>query len=117
VDAIKRSMDLLKKSWGEQLVAGAGINVVFNWLLFFSVLLFCGGLWFTGTMFNSPMASLPLFGLVCFWIVGLSLLRATLSGIFAAALYRFAAEGDAGSAFDPQLIQGAFSPKVKSKLF
>ncbi len=114
VDAIKRSMDLLKRSWGEQLVAGAGINIVFNWLTFFSILLFLGGFYVTGVLFQSPAAGLPFYGLLFFWIVGLSLLRATLSGIFSAALYRFAAEGDAGSAFEPRLIQGAFAPKVRT---
>lgn len=116
VDAISRSMALLKKSWGEQLVAGAGIGLVFNWLMFFSILLFAGGMWVTAGVFQSPVATLPMIGLVFVWILGLSLLRATLSGIFAAALYRFAAEGEAGSAFAPQLIQSAFSPTVRSSL-
>lgn len=119
VDAISRSMALLKKSWGEQVVAGAGIGLVFNWLLLLSVLLFAGGMWLTAGVFNSPIATLPVVGLLLMWVLGLSLLRATLSGIFAAALYRFAAEGavgEVGSAFKPELIQSAFRPTVRSQL-
>jgi hypothetical protein len=113
VDAIKRSVELLKKSWGEQLVAGAGIHIVFNWLTIVSLALFIGGLWCCESVLALPQARAPLCGLLAFWVVGLSLLRATLSGIFSAALYRFAAEGDVGSAFDPQLIQGAFRPRAR----
>lgn len=116
VDAISRSMALLKQSWGEQVVAGAGIGIVFNWLLILSMVLFAGGIWLTAGVFNSPIATMPVCGLLFVWVLGLCLLRATLSGIFAAALYRFAAEGEVGSAFDPQLIQSAFRPTVRSKL-
>ena len=119
VDAISRSMALLKKSWGEQVVAGAGIGLVFNWLTILSLLLFAGGMWLTAGVFNSPIATLPVVGLLFMWLLGLSLLRATLSGIFAAVLYRFAAEGavgELGSAFRPELIQSAFRPTVRSQL-
>lgn len=116
MDAVSRSMALLKKSWGEQLVAGAGIGLVFNWLLILSIALFAGGMWLTAGVFNSPIASLPVIGLLFVWVLGLCLLRATLSGIFAAALYRFAAEGEVGSVFDAQLIQSAFRPTVRSTL-
>lgn len=113
MDAISRSMELLKKSWGEQLVAGAGIGMVFNWLMILSMILFAGGMWVTVGVFHSPVASLPMVGLVCVWVLGLCLLRATLSGIFATALYRFAAEGESGSAFAPALIQSAFRPRAR----
>jgi hypothetical protein len=111
VDAISRSMGLLKKTWGEQVVANAGIGIIFGWLFVLSIFLFMGGVYMSSEVFHSPMGLLPVGGIFITWILGLSLLRATLNGIYSAALYRFATEGDAGSDFSPQLIQSAFRPK------
>jgi hypothetical protein len=36
---------------------------------------------------------------------------AALKGIFTAALYRYAADGQTDTYFRPDLIQGAFTPK------
>jgi hypothetical protein len=44
-------------------------------------------------------------------LMGLALVSSTLSGIYAAALYRYAAEGDAGTFFSADLVRGAFQPK------
>jgi hypothetical protein len=41
----------------------------------------------------------------------LSLLNATLSGIYTAALYRYAAEGDLSQGFEASMVEGAFRPK------
>ena len=41
----------------------------------------------------------------------LSLVQASLQGIYAAALYRYAEVGESGAGFEPALLQGAFRPK------
>lgn len=113
VASIKRSAALLKKTWGEQLAASFGINLVFNWLIFFSCLLFGGGAYVMAHAFQNPAAMLVPFGLFMTWVIGLCLLRAALGGIYAAALYRYSAEGETGTAFDAEIIRGAFQPKLK----
>lgn len=108
IAAIKRSAELLKKTWGEQLVASFGINIVFNWLIFFSILVFAGGAYVTVGVMEAPVALLPLSGLLMTWVTGLLLLRAALGGIYSAVLYHYALGGAPSASFDPEVIRGAF---------
>jgi len=41
----------------------------------------------------------------------LAVIGSALKGIYTAALYRYAAEGDVSGGFAPDLIQNAFAPK------
>jgi hypothetical protein len=43
--------------------------------------------------------------------MAISLVSATLGGIYQAAVYRYAAEGDAGSFFSASMVQEAFRKK------
>jgi hypothetical protein len=43
--------------------------------------------------------------------VFLALINSTLTGIYVAAVYRYAAEGETGSFFDEEMVQGAFRNK------
>ncbi len=110
IDAIKRSIALLKQTWGEQLVGQTGIG----WVMFLAVLvviLIGGGLFFLAASLNSPVL-LVLVGIgVVLAIILLSLFSATLSGIYSAAVYRYAAEGQVGSQFPAGLVQNAFRAK------
>ena len=51
------------------------------------------------------------FPLSCFVLLGL--IQASLQGIYAAALYRYAEAGEASVGFDQALLQQAFAPKKK----
>ena len=53
-----------------------------------------------------PAALILILGLMI-----LGLLGSTLNGIYAAAVYRYAAEGETGGYFTPEVVQGAFRPK------
>jgi len=44
-------------------------------------------------------------------LVTLGLLNATLSGIYSAAVYRYAMAGDTSGYFDEELVQNAFRRK------
>ena len=44
-------------------------------------------------------------------LLGLALVGATLSGIYTAALYRYASEGQMGQGFAPGMVKEAFRPK------
>jgi len=44
-------------------------------------------------------------------IMALILVSNTLSGIYVAAVYRYATTGEAGSYFDSSMVEGAFRPK------
>jgi hypothetical protein len=44
-------------------------------------------------------------------LMAIALISSTLGGIYAAALYRYASEGDAGTFFSPNMVQSAFRAK------
>jgi hypothetical protein len=51
-------------------------------------------------------------GLTVFVVLMLVRVQSALSGIYAAALYRYAANGDASLGFDNRVLQAAFQPKA-----
>ena len=104
IDAVKRSAALFKKTWGENMIANAGIGLValgatLVGLLPCALLMAVGG----------PVAILGIVIAVA-WIVGVQLFAATLTGILQTALYRFATAGSAPG-FDNDQLRGAFRPR------
>lgn len=112
VDAVKRSVELLKRSWGENLIGNGGIGVVFGLLMLLAVLV--GALLIGGAVALQSMAAIVLAVVVV--VLGftlLGLIQASLQGIYAAALYRYAEAGEASVGFDQALLEQAFAPKKK----
>lgn len=108
VDAIKESAALFKRTWGENMVGNFGLS----WAIFFAFAgwtLLCGVVaWAAGTI--APVAILPVIGIGVLGYVFLGLMGSALSGIYTAALYRYAMTGDTGY-FDPQIMGNAFRQK------
>lgn len=116
VDAIKHSAELLKRTWGENLLGNVGIGVVFGLLSVVVVLV--------GVMLVIPAIgsqSAVAIGAVCALIVLavilIALVQSALQGIYAAAIYRYAEEGATSPGFDQALIANAFQPKQKDGIF
>jgi hypothetical protein len=110
IDAVKRSSAYLRKTWGEQIVGNAGIGAVFG-LLSFGVIL-AGIAVFMAAIATQSAALMAAVAVgVILVLMGLTLVSSTLSGIYAAALYRYAAEGDAGTFFSADLVKDAFQRK------
>jgi len=109
VKAIERSFNLLKRSWGEQIAGTLSIGLVFGLIGVVGGILIAGlgvGLSF---LLESFVPGLLLGILLIVFILILSLLSSTLNGIFSAAVYAYAAEGQVGL-FDETLIRGAINP-------
>ena len=57
----------------------------------------------------------PLIVLVCaivaLAVIGLALVQAALQGVYSAALYRYATDGNVGESFSSALLGEAFRPK------
>src|ERR1700719_1111575 len=105
-DSVKQSTQLIKKTWGESLIAAGGIGA-------FIMLLAVGGLILPiAAMFISATAALIALGVMVIYWIALSVVSAALSGIFRTALYLYAAEGRTPEGFTPDYVQNAF--KVKS---
>jgi Family of unknown function (DUF6159) len=112
VDAVQRSVALLKRSWGENLIGNGGIGVVFGLLMVLAVLLsavLIGG----AVAMQSAVAIVVAAVVVVLGFVLLGLVQSSLQGIYAAALYRYAEAGEASVGFDQALLQQAFAPKKK----
>ncbi|MGB0133088.1 DUF6159 family protein [Dokdonella sp.] len=111
IDAVKRSAELLKKTWGQNLIGTGGIGIVFG-LAIFAFALIGGGL--IALAISSGILAITITTIVAVVIVFLLLIliQAALQGVYAAALYRFATEGDAGEGFDKGLVAGAFKVKA-----
>lgn len=116
VDAIKRSTELLKKTWGEQVAGNLGLGLIFG-LLMVGVVLFTGLLAAASAGLESfaLMAIVLTIGAIAF--LSLAIISSTLNSIYTAAVYLYAAEGKTGEWFDEQLIAQAFKTKEKRGFF
>jgi hypothetical protein len=111
-EAISRSVELLKRTWGENIIGNAGIGVVFGLLMFVAILvaaLLVGGAFAT----QSITAIIAAIVIVVVGLTMLGLIQVSLQGIYAAALYRYAEEGEVGHGFDQAMLEQAFRPKKK----
>lgn len=110
IDAVKESAVLLKDTWGENLMGRGGVGLVFGFVFFGLILLGAGVI--TAAAFSG---SSVLIGLVVILVVlalmVAGLVQAALSGIYSAALYRYATgEGDT-EGFNGDLLEKAFAVK------
>lgn len=111
VDAVKRSAELLKQTWGENLIGNAGLGVVFG-VVFFVAVVLAAVLVFGAVATQSVAVIAPVIVLVAIGLVLLGLVQSTLQGIYAAALYRYAEAGEVGGGFDQALLESAFRRKA-----
>ena len=110
MDAVKRSAELLKRTWGENLIGNVGLGAVFGLVMFLVVLL--AGALMVGAAATQSVAAMVLVGVVivvAFILLGL--VQSTLQGIYSAALYRYAEAGEVGGGFDQALLESAFRTK------
>jgi hypothetical protein len=110
VDAVKRSAELLKNTWGENVIGNAGIGVA-GGLLTFGLLLVSAMLIFGAVATHSVVLTVVVAAAAVIGLVALSLFQTAMHGVYSAALYRFAEEGDPGEGFDRALLESAFRPK------
>lgn len=111
IDAIKRSVELLKKTWGEQIAGNFGLGAI-------SAIVSIGlvGIGGAFTIF-AISAQLDIWVIVIvlvilvFALMLLALVNSTLTGIYTAAVYQYAADGQLESYFEPDLIQSAFTSR------
>ena len=109
IDALKESARLLKKTWGEQIAGNLGIGAVAGLaFVLYTVVAVPVVILAAGT--GAAALIIAAVGCVVLGYGALALISATLSGIYSAALYRFATTGEAGL-IDGRLLEQAFQPK------
>jgi hypothetical protein len=107
IEAVKRSTELFKRTWGENMIANAGIGIVALVATLVGaipcvLLIAIGG----------PIAVIGIIALVA-WVVSVQIVAAALTGILQMALYRYAVDGTVPG-FDLDQLRGAFRPRRAS---
>jgi len=110
IDAVKESATLLKKTWGENVIGQAGLGLAFGFILF-GMILMSGVLVIGAAMTQNVYLIVTVLALAILAIGIAILVQGALSGIYAAALYRYASGGQMTEGFDASTIKLAFAPK------
>ena len=106
IDALKESVALLKRTWGENAIGNVGIGAAFG-LIAFLFLLVGAGMTFAAYQVSLALA----IGVGALFLLGVLLLgiyQAALSGVYSAALYRYAVSHEAPAAFRGAMLEDAF---------
>jgi hypothetical protein len=108
IEAIKRSVSILKKTWGEKLIGGFGIGLfIFLLALPGILLLVVGG----ALAFQAPPLGILVMVLAFLYLIGVMAVGSALSGIYLSALYEYAAFGEIPQGYDREAMVGAFAHK------
>ncbi|HRO27409.1 MAG TPA: DUF6159 family protein [Luteimonas sp.] len=109
IDALKESVSLLKRTWGENAVGQVGIGAAFG-LVTAGVAIVGFALAFLAAQVSFALAIVvgALFLLV---VLLVGVYQAALSGIYSAALYRYAVSHETPEAFRGAGLEHAFLPK------
>lgn len=107
IEGIRRSAELLKKTWGEQIAGNIGIGIIFGLITLISLLVSVPLIILS--LANEVLWLAVVIGvLLVVFLTILGLINGALSGIFTAAVYRYAVTGEAGTFFSEEMIKGAF---------
>lgn len=109
IDALKQSVSLLKKTWGENAIGNVGIGAAFG-LITFAVVVIGALLTFAAAQASVALA-IVVAALFLIGVLLLGVYQAALSGIYSAALYRYAISHETPSAFQGVQLEQAFAPK------
>jgi len=106
VDAMKESVALFRKTWGESVVGSFSIGLIFGAIALVGLLSALAA-FFTGNIAVMILA----IALFLVLVAVVSVVSSAMQGIFVTALYTYAKTGNVPVAFDRGLIAGAFVPK------
>ena len=108
--AIQRSASLLKKTWGEQVAGNLSVGLIFG-LLTIVVILLGIPVFYLVILTQSVVLIVLTVLLFVLVFLALGLINSTLNGIYVAAVYRYAAEGEASGFFSEEMVRDAFRQK------
>jgi len=109
IEGIERSASLLKGTWGEQIIGNAGFGLIFGLI---GAAISVVGVALGELVINSgaTSAGVAIIVVTVLAILVVSMISATLRGIYSAALYQYAVGGDSG-VIGQDALAGAFRPK------
>ncbi len=110
IDAVKRSVELLKRTWGEQLAGTVGLWLVFRIATVALIVVAVPGIVLAVQHEAWPVLAVVV-GVLVVGLIAVNLVGTALSAVYAAAVYRFAAKGTAEGPFSAELVRGAFQSR------
>jgi hypothetical protein len=110
IDAVKESMTLLKRTWGENVAGNVGIGLAFGLLTGLVVVASIAMVFGAAALGGGKLALVAII-LAVMAIAGVAVVQAALSGVYAAAVYRYAVDGQAPQGFAGEQLQAAFRLK------
>ena len=111
VVALKRSGQLFKQTWGENLVAQFGFGLI-GLIAALPAIILAG----LGLASGNGLVIGVTVGIAVVWIAIVSVVISALSGIYRTALYRYAVDGQAPRAFAGTDLSTAFQQKHRGRL-
>lgn len=108
VDALKRSARVFRGTWGEDVISGISVTLIFVLLVVAGV----GG-WFAMIAAAGVRAVTIGAVLLFLYCLALTVANSTLEGILIAALYQYATTGTVPPGFAPENFSMAWEPKKK----
>jgi hypothetical protein len=108
LEAVQESVQLLRRTWGEDLLAGMGFGGLYLLLSLPGVFAFVVG---AGLIPSHLVFALVIMALSILYLPFLGLVLSTLSAVFDVVLYRYATLGSVAPGFDRALLKDAFVRK------
>lgn len=105
LEAIQSSVQLLRRTWGEDLLAGLGFGLLYFFWAIPGAFAFVIG---AGMIATHPMLAIAIMALAILYFPLLGLVLSTMSTIFDVVLYRYASTGTITPGFDRELLDGSF---------
>jgi len=109
-EAIKESASLLKETWGENLIGQVGIGAAFGFISF-AVGACAVAVVVLAAMTHSWPIVIAAIALGVLALAITALVHSALTGIYSAALYRYATTGQGTEVFHADALKSAFAPK------
>ena len=110
IEAIRRSGALLKRTWGEQIVGNFGVGLAML-VVSLGALIVVGPIVLLAIASGSIVLIVVAVALAVVIFAAIAAVGSALQGIFTAALYRYAAEGETDGYFSSEMVRQAFRPK------
>jgi hypothetical protein len=105
-EALRRSSELFRKTWGEEVAGGVSFGLIFLFLTIPGVLFPIAG-----HAIAAQKGLLVGLALLVIYILLLSVISSATHGIFVAALYRYATSGEIPPGFDRYNFSKAWQPR------
>ncbi|HEY0504123.1 MAG TPA: DUF6159 family protein [Lysobacter sp.] len=109
LEALKRSANLLKRTWGENAIGNVGIGLAFGLVSFGLIVVGLLLAWLASQLSVALAVAIIVLFVIALLLLGVY--QAALSGIYSAALYRYATEGEAPPAFQALQLESAFAAR------